>query len=300
MSAAAVSAGATGVEGQARPPVEQLAAGVVARRTRRDLARRRGQRQRLGRHRLQQRVERRALGLGVDGLRRCVAAQRVAVLDAAQQMRRSVHLVAVAEVERHQDLLQGRQRTAVADGGLPETVERDAADGQLVAQRLDGVGAVVPERARRRGGAGRSGVGVGDVAEAALAVLFEHPSGLGVVADVAVADRLSVPFAHADGVGVRHVDGAVHQRRQRGGVVHGPSSGPASSQRSCAPSPACGRPRGPRAGGAARARGRGRGRRSGRRPCRAPAIPPRSGSPGGRGASPATRRPSGSRPCVGP
>ena len=210
------------VEGQARPPIEQLTCGAEARRTRRDRTGGGRDRQRLGRDGREQRVDGRELGLPIDGRRGRVAvsARRVPVGYAADQVCGRIHLIAMAEVERHERLLHRRQGPPLADDGIGKPVQGDPADGHLVAKRLHGVGTVVPEGAGRRGRAGGPRVGIGDVAEAAVAVLRQHPVRLGVVADVAVAHRLDVPLAHADRVRVRHVDLAIGQRRQRGRVVH--------------------------------------------------------------------------------
>ena len=188
-----------------------------------------GQRQFSRVDRLEQSVERVELHRRrQQGRRRlAVSPHGVAVVDAADDLRRRLDLVAVQQVERRQHILQLRHGRADADAPLGEPLERGPPNGQEAAQFLRRGTAVVPEVSQGMGAAHRPRVLVADVVEAGVDRPLQDGVELrrlvGAVRElgVAVENRPLVPFADADVVGGTQVDRAVLAQGGQGmRIVH--------------------------------------------------------------------------------
>ena len=126
------------------------------------------------------------LGVGL-----AVAAEVVAVVEAADFLDGGFGLVAVEEVERDERVFELGHRSAGGDGVLAEALEGGGADGQDAVEFVGGIGAVVPEvRVGMRAAEG-AGVFVGDVDEAGLLRLAVENGveGGGVFAWVSCSSR---------------------------------------------------------------------------------------------------------------
>ncbi len=114
--------GSQRIEDEPRLAAEHLAVGLVAGGPRQQQPQQGlGQVERLGPDRREQRREGALLQRRIDEARRAaVAAHAVAVVEAADRLRRRVDLVAVPEVDRRQHLLQLGERPAGGDVALAE------------------------------------------------------------------------------------------------------------------------------------------------------------------------------------
>ena len=105
-----------------------------------------GQRQEVDRQRRENRLQRIPLLLGrEDGERRlAISLERVAIVGAADGLRRGAELEAVVHVERHQDVFEVRERLPDAEHVGAELLEPDLAHVDFELQMVDQVGPVVP------------------------------------------------------------------------------------------------------------------------------------------------------------
>ncbi len=130
------------------------------------------------------------------------------------------------EVEGQEQRLQLGQGLPGAEVREPEAIERDAPHLDLVAQRFDGIGAVVPHRAQRMRGAGIARVLVGHEQHPGPHALLHDPGQRLVL----VRARRELRIAVSDGEGVEGPDAAairvgevqapvadLHERRR---IVH--------------------------------------------------------------------------------
>ncbi len=91
-----------------------------------------------------------------------VAAQVVAIIEAADFLNGGFSLIAVEEVEGHESFLELSHGRAGLDGGLSEVFERGGANGEYAVEFGRGVGAVIPEMGEGTGGAERACIFVGE------------------------------------------------------------------------------------------------------------------------------------------
>ncbi len=183
----------------------------------------------LGRECVENGGEGAVLGVGREeaGYEGAVAADGIAVVEAADGFGGSFGLVAVEEIKGDEGVFKVGHGLAGLDGVCTEAGEGGFADGKETGEFGGGVGAVVPEVGPGAEAAEGACIGVSEVAEAGgLAGIEEGVEGVGLVSTggelgVAVADGCDVPGADAGGVGV--VEGGLAEGVEGDegvGVVH--------------------------------------------------------------------------------
>ena len=157
-----------------------------------------------------------------------VAAQGVAEIEAAHEFDRGFGLVAMEQIEGHQDVGQQGHRAAGLEGGLAEAGHGGGADVEQAQEFVGGVGPGVPVVALGVDAGFGDGVLLGDGVEAGAGGVFDDAveafgfllgRGAGGELVVAPGDGDFVPAADLEAVGCGEVDAAVAVELEEGGGI---------------------------------------------------------------------------------